>query len=99
VTRNRSHPNDAAHPPKIGTVDKTELVLSRSGDYCPIGHFYGLGNGLESEKLTTAVRRKIFVLTIAGILNGPTSITDGKIITHLIPSPPPAPPIQEAPLF
>lgn len=85
VTWNRASPIDAARSPKIGTVDKTGLVLSRSGDHRPIGRFYGLAEGIQSGKLNTPVRVEDFAPTISRILNVPHPQTDGRIIAHLIP--------------
>jgi len=77
VTWNRSHPINAAQSPKIGTVDKTGLVLTRSGDHRPLGRFFGLAEDWPARQLNAPVRVEEFAPTFAALL-GVSPSDDGR---------------------
>ena len=85
VTWNRNHPINAASSPKIGIVDKTGLMLTRSGDHLPVGRFFGIAPDWAARRLNTSVRAQDFAPTFAELLGVPPAKTDGVAIDALRP--------------
>ena len=85
VTWNRAHPINAATSPKVGTVDKTGLLLTRSGDHRPTGRFFGLADDWPQQRLNAAVHVQDFAPTFATLLGVATPSTDGQVIPALCP--------------
>ena len=91
VTWNRSHAINAAASPKIGQVDKTGLMLTRSGDHLPVGRFFGVAPDWNGGRLNTQVNVHDFAPTFAQLLGVALSETDGTAIDALLPQEPAVP--------
>ncbi|MDH3702661.1 MAG: alkaline phosphatase family protein [Alphaproteobacteria bacterium] len=83
VTWNRAHPINAAHSPKIGTLDKTGLMLPRSGDHLPFGRFFGVAPDWPCQRLNDRVRVQDLAPTIAGLFGLDSHASDGVPIAAL----------------
>ena len=86
VTWNRSNPINAARSSKIGTVDKTGLVLTRSGDHRPQGRFFGLADDWPTTQLNAPVHVEAFAPTFAALLGVPLSDEHRDAIAALHPA-------------
>lgn len=86
VTWDRSHPINAARSPKIGTVDKTGLVLTRSGDHRPVGRFFGVADDWPAMQLNEPVRVESFAPTFAAMLGVSLPGEDRATIAALLPN-------------
>lgn len=83
ATWNRAAPINVASSPKIGNLDKSGLVLRRSGDHLPVGQFYGVGPGLTPQRLNHDVSVMDFAPTIAALLGVHMPKSEGTQIEAL----------------
>lgn len=95
VTWNRRNPINAATSPKIGTVDTTGLLRTRSGDHRPAGRFFGVADDWPRQRLNAPVDVKDFAPTFAAIL-GVDAPTDRPAIPALCPDTADAPELKTA---
>ena len=68
VTWNRSAPINVVSSPKIGRLDKSGLVLPRTGDHLPVGRFFALGTDWTPKQLNQDVSVMNLAPTIASLL-------------------------------
>ena len=85
MTWNRSNPINAARSDKIGTVDKTGLHLTRSGDHRPVGRFFALAPEWPPQRLNQMVKVQDFAVTITELFSVNMGETDGRPIAILLP--------------
>lgn len=83
VTWNRAHPINAAHSAKVGTIDKTGLLLPRSGDHRPFGRFFGVAADWPAQRLNGMVRVQDLAPTIARLFGLDTHLSDGVPVDAL----------------
>lgn len=84
MTWNRSHSIDVATSPKIGTVDKTGLCITRSGDHRPVGRFYAVSPDLPFQRLNDKVKVQDFAPTIAAMFGVGMDSVNGSPIEALL---------------
>jgi predicted AlkP superfamily phosphohydrolase/phosphomutase len=83
VTWNRSAPIDIVSSPKIGKLDKSGLILPRTGDHLPVGQFCGIGPGWTPKRHSHDVSVMDLAPTIAFLLGVQMPKAEGKPIEAL----------------
>jgi predicted AlkP superfamily phosphohydrolase/phosphomutase len=83
VTWNRSAPINVVSSPKIGRLDKSGLVLTRSGDHLPVGRFFALGADWTPRQLNRDISVMNFAPTIASLLGVDMPNAEGEPIEAL----------------